>query len=93
MVVVRLISLIFVALALMVLGADILFWLETGTFDPRKFIDLWKVVNSGSAEGVQAFANSLPDFVSAILNAILSAWAFVVLGLPGVILAIIGGRR
>jgi hypothetical protein len=90
---VRLISLIFVALALMVLGADILLWLETRTYDPHTLIGLWRILNAGSAEAVQAFANRLPDPLSQALNAVLGAWAFIALGLPGVVLAIIGMKR
>ena len=93
MVVIRLVSLIFVALALMVLGADLLFWLETDTFEPRTFIGLWHTINSDSALALQAWANGLPDFLSLAINGVLGAWAFVVLGIPGVGLAILGSRR
>ena len=93
MVIIRLVSLIFVALALMVLGADLLFWLESETFEPRSFIGLWHTINADSAASAQAWVNGLPDFASLALNGILSAWAFVVLGIPGVGLAILGSRR
>jgi hypothetical protein len=93
MVVVRAISLVFVASALMVLGHDLLFWLETEAFQPYTFIALWHVINAGSASAVQAWANGLPDFVGGSMNALLGAWAFVILGIPGVVLAIVAARR
>jgi hypothetical protein len=93
MIVVRLISVIFIALALMVLGSDLLFWLETQSFDPHTFIGLWRLINAPSAAAIQGAANRLPDFLSAVADAVLGAWGFVVLGLPGVVLAIIGTRR
>ncbi len=93
MIVVRLVSVFFIALALMVLGSDLLAWLETKSFDPHTFMGLWRLINAGSATAVQGSINSLPDILSGIANAVLSAWAFVVLGLPGIILAIIGTRR
>lgn len=93
MIVVRLISVFFIALALMVLGSDLLAWLETKSFDPHTFMGLWQLLNADSAAAIQSSINGLPDFLSAVANAVLGAWAFVALGLPGVVLAIIGTRR
>ena len=93
MIVVRLISVLFIALALMVLGSDLLFWLESKSFDPHSFIGLIRLFSTGAATALQGAANRLPDFLSAVADAVLTAWGFVVLGLPGVVLAIIGTRR
>ena len=93
MIVVRLVSVVFIALALMVLGSDLLFWLETQSFDPHTFIGLVRLFSASAATALQGAANHLPDFLSALADAVLSAWGFVVLGLPGVVLAIIGTRR
>ena len=93
MLVVRLISVLFIALALMVLGSDLLFWLETRSFDPHTLIGLVRLFSTGAATSLQAAANHLPDFLSAVADAVLGAWGFVALGLPGVVLAIIGTRR
>ncbi len=89
---VRLTSLFFVSLALMVLGADMLGWLETDTFDPHTLIAVWSDINQASAAAAQGWVNGLPDPVSGIVNAVLHAWAFVALGLPGVLLAIAGAH-
>jgi len=93
MVVVRLVSVFFIALALMVLGSDLLAWLETRSFDPHTFIGLVRLFNAGAAASLQGSVNHLPDMLGSIGNAVLGAWAFVVLGLPGVALAIVGTRR
>jgi len=93
MVVVRWISVVFVALALMVLGADLMFWLETATFEPHTLMGIWRIINAGSAAAAQSSINSLPDAASGALDSVLDAWAFVVLGIPGIVLAIIGARR
>lgn len=89
---VRLTSLVFVALALMILGADLLAWLETDAFDPHSLLAVLASVNQPAAAGVQAWANGLPDPVNGILNFVLHAWAFIVIGLPGVLLAITGAH-
>jgi hypothetical protein len=93
MVAVRFISLFFVSLALMALGADLLAWLETDTYDPHTFISLLSAINQTAAAGVQAWANGLPGPVSGGVNAFLHAWGFVALGLPGVLLAVVSVRK
>jgi hypothetical protein len=93
MVAVRFLSLGFVSLALMALGADLLAWIETDTYDPHTFLSLLSAINERSAEGIQAWANGLPGPVSGGVNAFLQAWGFVALGLPGVLLAVLGVRK
>jgi hypothetical protein len=93
MVAVRFISLGFLSLALMALGADLLAWLETDTYDPHTFLSLLSAINQSSAAGLQAWANALPYPVNGGVNAFLHAWGFVALGLPGVLLAVLGVRK
>ncbi len=92
MVGVRVTSLVFVSLALMVLGADLLTWLETDTFEPHTLLAIWGDINQASAGAAQGWANGLPDPVSGVANAVLHAWAFVTIGLPGILLAIAGAH-
>jgi hypothetical protein len=93
MVIVRLISVFFIALALMILGADLMFWLETSSFEPHTLIGIWHLVSSPSANALQVWVNGLPDLANATMDSVLGAWAFVAVGIPGVVLAIIGSRR
>jgi hypothetical protein len=93
MVAVRVVSLVFVSLALMALGADLLAWLETDTYDPHTFLSLLSAINQRSAAGLQTWANALPGPLSGGVNVFLHAWGFVALGLPGVLLAVVGVRK
>ncbi|MFO1186933.1 MAG: hypothetical protein U1E87_05470 [Alphaproteobacteria bacterium] len=93
MIVARVASLVFVSIALMALGADILAWLETDTFDPHSVLALLAAVSQGAARGLSAWAGTLPQPVSGAVNGLLQAWAFLALGIPGVLLALLGLRK
>lgn len=89
----RLISLLFVSLALLVLGADVFGWVETDTFDPHTVLSVLGSVSPAAATGAQNWAASLPNPVNSVIGGLLQAWAFAVLGIPGVLLAMIGTRE
>lgn len=90
----RFLSLVLVVLALMVLGGDVLSLFETATYDPRSMIRVWSAISDGSAMAFQNWVNGLPDFLAGVLQAILEAPGFVILGLPGILLGLLAyGRR
>ncbi len=93
MIAVRVLSLVFVSAGLMALGADMLAWLETDTFDPHSVLALVSAVNANAAGGLQSWAGALPQPVSGAVNGFLQAWAFLALGVPGVLLALLGLRK
>ena len=89
---IRIVSLILVSAALMLLGADMITWLETDAFDPHSLIGLWSAVHQPSADAALAWAGTLPAPVSDGARALLHAWAFAVFGLPGIGFAILGAK-
>jgi hypothetical protein len=93
MVTLRVVSLVLVALGLMILGADLIGWVETDSFDPHSIIGLWKAINPSSAAAAEAWAGGLPDPVNRGALAFLHAWSFLIVGLPGVILAMFAAQK
>jgi len=88
MVIFRLIGLILIVAALMLLGADVVGWLEAGG-DPayRSFADVWALCDADMAEAVKEWVETtFPDPVSTITD--LPSWG--VLGVLGVVFSLIG---
>ena len=94
-VVLRLISLILIVSALMLLGADIVTSLEHGGKIMVRSLD--QVLALFDKSGIAAFdawsTAHLPGFLDHGLKALLGFWSWAVLGIPGIILAFIFGRR
>lgn len=93
MIAVRIVSVVLISVALMALGADILAWLETDTFDPHSVLALVGAVSQGAARGLQSWAGALPQPAAGAVNGLLRAWAFLAFGAPGVLLALLGLRK
>ena len=91
--VLRLVSLVLVALALMVLGADVFVLFETATYAPRTFQGVWGMVHKASADAVAAWVSGLPDFLAGAVLSVLAAPAFVIIGLPGVLIGLFAYGR
>lgn len=91
----RFIALVLIVLGLMLLGADVVTMLESGA-EPRlrSLEDIWALF---SATGVEAFKAWLVEILPAPLpdgiNTILGLPAFAVLGVTGVILAVLFRER
>lgn len=89
MVIFRFIALVFLAVALMIMGADIVETLENdGQLAMRSIGDLWGLFHASSYEG---FTESAPG--GAILVTIMKAPGTAVFGALGLILAFLFRRR
>ena len=88
------IGLFLVAVALMLLGADLLTTLEhQGQISVRSYEVVWGLMDPGSVKAFHAWmTNTLPGFLTAAVVAVLSipAWS---IGFIGVIIAFIFGRK
>ena len=95
MVVFRVIGLIFVALALMTLGADGLSSLEAGEIKIRSFSDLWAILHQPSLDAFGTWSSGAlpPAVVDPGVSTLMSLPAWVVLGILGIILAFLFRRR
>jgi hypothetical protein len=90
MVLMRLLSLVFIVLALMLLGADFVTTAEhRGGFVVRSLAQILALMGGDPTPWLRA---SLPAVVAKTLIAVLSWPGWLVLGLPGVLLAAISGQ-
>ena len=90
----RFISLILIVIALMLLGADVVTSLQKSEITARSIEQVWGLVD---ASGLAAFKSwveaTLPGPVPGWIYSLLSMWGFGVVGVLGVILAFLFGRR
>jgi len=91
----RLISLILVVSAIMLLGADIVTSLEHGGRIMVRSLDqvLALFDKSGMASFDAWISAHLPGFLAGGVTALLGCWSWAVLGIPGIVLAFLFGRR
>ena len=93
-VVFRLIALILIVAALMLLGADVVTSLQQHEIAVRSIGDIWGLINPAGLAAFKAWVEaSLPGPVPGWVYALLSMWSWGVLGVLGVILAFLFGRR
>jgi hypothetical protein len=88
-------SLFLVALALMLLGADMIASLEMrGTVVTRSVGTLWDLLDPNSHKALMQWAASrLPGFCTTAINGLLSVYGWAVPGVLGVVLAFLFGRK
>ncbi|MBI1329105.1 MAG: hypothetical protein GC166_04280 [Alphaproteobacteria bacterium] len=91
----RFVSLILIVAGIMLLGADFIDSLEKGGHVVVRSVDqAWSLLSATGPAGFKSWAEtSLPSPVSGWLVAILGLWAFAAVGVPGIVLAFIFGRR
>lgn len=90
----RFISLILIVVALMFLSADIVTSLEKGAIGVRTIDQEWALIGKDSLAAFKSWAETaLPAPVPSWIYRLLGMWAFGVVGVPGVILAFLFGRR
>jgi hypothetical protein len=91
----RVISLIFISLALMLLGADLVTTLEKdGEVTLRSLYDIWALFDKAGVDGFKSWLDhTLPSPLSGWVSAIFQVWAWAFFGMLGVILAFLFGRR
>lgn len=91
----RLVSLILIALALGLLGADLITSLERhGQITVRSIDEVWNLISHAGDAGFKAWlGHSVPAPVSAFVAALLAIPAWAITGVPGVVLAFLFGRR
>ena len=94
-VVLRLISLILVVSALMLLGADIVTSLENGgKIMVRSLDQVFALFDKAGAPAFHVWINAhLPGFLARTVGGLLGLWGWAVLGVPGIVLAFLFGRR
>jgi len=93
-VVFRLIALVLIVAALMLLGADVVTSLQHHEITVRSIGDIWGLINPASLAAFKSWVEaSLPGPVPGWVYALLSMWSWGVLGVLGVILAFLFGRR
>lgn len=93
--VLRMVGTWLVALALVLLVIDGTKSLAANALTFTSLTQAWTQVHAGSIEEVRAFLASryFADFLAQVMDALLAAPAFAVLGIPGLALAFLGRRR
>ena len=90
----RFLALILIVVALMLLGADVVTSLEKSQMTVRSIGEVWALFDAGSLTAFKAWVETtLPAPVPGWIYSLLSMWAWGVLGVPGVVLAFLFGRR
>jgi len=91
----RFISLVLIALALALLGADAITSLEKhGQVTVRSIEEVWGLMSRTGDAGFKAWlGHSVPSPVSAFVIALLAIPAWAITGVPGVVLAFLFGRK
>ena len=91
----RLVGLILVVLGLMLMGADLITSLEKGgQITVRSLDQVWHLVSPTSDAAFKAWVNhTLPTWLAGLVGTVLGFWSWAVLGLPGVALSFLFGRR
>ena len=91
----RFLSLVLIVLGLMLLGADVIASLEKGgEITVRSLDQVWMMINAPSNLTFHAWiARTIPQPGAQWIETILGFWSWAVIGLPGVILAFLFGRR
>ena len=93
--VMRLFSLFLVVIALMLMGGDIVTSLEhQGHITIRSIAEVWDLFDSGAAERFMTWESGhLPGFVAGAIDAVLRVWSWGLVGVLGVVLAFVFGRK
>ena len=91
----RFLSLILIVAALMLLGGDLISSLEKGgMLHAHSLREVWMLFNRNSETAFDAWMQrALPAFAERWIDSILGLWAWAVLGVVGVVLAFLFGRR
>jgi hypothetical protein len=91
----RFLSLVLIVLGLMLLGADVIASLEKGgEITVRSLDQVWTMINAPSDLAFHAWiARTIPQPGAQWIETVLGFWSWAVIGLPGVILAFLFGRR
>ena len=91
----RFVSLVLIVIALLLLGADMVTSLEKGgQIAVRSIEQVWRFLGPGSIAGVKAWVeHSLPAPLPEWFYSVLALPAWVLTGVPGVVIAFLFGRR
>ena len=90
----RFISLVLIAVALMLLGADLITSLEKGEVTVRTIDQVWALIDKESLVAFKSWVEmTLPSPVRAWTYTLLGMLAFGVVGVPGVLLGFLFARR
>jgi hypothetical protein len=90
----RFISLILIVIALMLLGADVITSLQKSQLTVRSIEQVWGMIDAGSLQAFKSWVEAtLPPPVPGWTYSLLSMWAWGVVGVVGVTLAFLFGRR
>ena len=91
----RFLSLILIVLGLMLLGADVIATLEKGgEITVRSLDQVWMMIAPGSDIAFRAWVeHTVPAPGPRWIETVMGFWSWAVIGLPGVILAFLFGRR
>ena len=91
----RFLSLILIVLGLMLLGADVIATLEKGgEITVRSLDQVWMMINPPSDIAFRGWIeHAIPQPAAQWIETVMGFWSWAVIGLPGVILAFLFGRR
>lgn len=90
----RFVSLILIVAALMLLGADIVTSLEKGEVTVRTIDQVWALLCKDSLVAFKSWIGAtLPPFLAGWVYRLLGMWAWGVVGVLGIVLAFLFGRR
>lgn len=93
-VVFRFFALILIVIALMLLGADVVTSLEKGALTVRSIGQVWGLFDAGGLGAFKSWVEAtLPAPVPGWIYSLLGMWGWGVLGVLGVVLAFLFGRR
>lgn len=91
----RFLSLVLIVLGLMLLGADVIASLEKGgEITVRSLDQVWMMIHAPSDLAFRSWLErTIPQPGAQWIETVMGFWSWAVIGLPGVILAFLFGRR
>lgn len=93
MIIFRIISLVVIAAALMLLGADVVGYMENDTVSLRSLLSVISLVSADAATGMTEWKETLPGAVEPVLSVVYNAPAWLCLGVIGILLAFLFRER
>jgi hypothetical protein len=91
----RLLGWILFFLGIIVLGRDLIGWLDTHRFEPEVLGQLWADLNRSSLDLTEAMIRRFvsPRLWDPVISTLLECWAFLALSFLGLLLLYFGRRR
>jgi len=93
MIIFRILSLLIIAAALMLLGADVISYMESNTVSLRPLMDVIQLAHADTAAGLTEWKDGLPAAAKPVFGAVFDAPSWLPLGVVGVLIAFLFRER